>query len=188
MPQHTAEPSKDLEQFRSYLAFQVRKLVDPRLANQLDLSGIVNQTLLEAWKALDRTAGWSDGQKAGWLRTMLANNVRDEIDRAQAACRDARRNQSIEDAVQRSSCRLVNVLAADQSSPSQHLEREERELRLAAAVERLPDDQRLALVLQRWQNWSLAEIGTHLDRSPAAVAGLLHRALQKLREELSDLA
>ena len=89
------EPDKDLEQFRIFLAFQVRKLVDPRLGNQLDLSGLVNQTLLEAWKALDRTAGWDDGQKAAWLRRMLANNVRDEIDRVHAARRDARRTWAI---------------------------------------------------------------------------------------------
>lgn len=60
-------------------------------------------------------------------------------------------------------------------------------MRLDAAVARLPEDQREALVLQRWHQWSLAQIAGHLGRTEAAVAGLLHRALKRLKEELQDL-
>ena len=37
-------------------------------------------------------------------------------------------------------------------------------------------------MLKHCQGWSLAEIGRHLDRSPAAVASLLQRGLKQLRE------
>ena len=57
-------------------------------------------------------------------------------------------------------------------------------LRLAEALGELPEAQREALVLQHWHGWSLAQIGQHLGRSPAAVAGLLHRGLRQLRQEL----
>ena len=57
---------------------------------------------------------------------------------------------------------------------------------LADALGRLPEAQREALVLQHWHGWSLAEIGAHLGRSPAAVAGLLHRGLTRLRELLQE--
>jgi RNA polymerase sigma-70 factor (ECF subfamily) len=175
-----------LEQYRTYLAFQIRKIVDPRLRNHLDLSGLVNQTCVEAWQALDRTRGWNDRQRAAWLDHILVRNLRDKIDKLHAGCRDVRRERSLDDAVSQSSARLANVLAAEQSSPSQRAERNEQELRLAEAVERLPDDQREALVLQRWHGWSLAQIAEHLGRSPPAVAGLLHRALKRLKEELRE--
>jgi RNA polymerase sigma-70 factor (ECF subfamily) len=175
-----------LEQFRAYLCFQIRKIVDPRLKNHLDLSGVVSKTWVEAWQTLDRIKDWSDRQKAAWLDKILLCNLKDEIDKLHAGCRDRRRQRSLDEAVEQSSVRLANVLVADQSSPSQRAERKEQELLLAAAVERLPDDQREALVLQRWHGWSLAQVAGHLGRSQSAVAGLLHRALKQLREELQE--
>ena len=62
----------------------------------------------------------------------------------------------------------------------------ERAVQLAAALAQLPDAQREALVLQHWHGWTLAQIGEHLDRTPAAVAGLLKRGLRQLRELLGD--
>jgi DNA-directed RNA polymerase specialized sigma24 family protein len=40
--------------------------------------------------------------------------------------------------------------------------------------------------LQHWHGWSLAEIGSRLERSPAAVAGLIKRGLAGLRKRLSE--
>jgi RNA polymerase sigma-70 factor (ECF subfamily) len=57
---------------------------------------------------------------------------------------------------------------------------------LADALNRLPEAQREALVLQHWHGWSLDEIGRHLGRSPAAVAGLLKRGLRQLRQSLQE--
>ena len=61
------------------------------------------------------------------------------------------------------------------------------DLRLAEAIARLPEDQREALILQRWHQWSLAQIAEYLGRSQPAVAGLLHRALKQLKEELREV-
>ena len=64
--------------------------------------------------------------------------------------------------------------------------RSERLLRLAEALEALPEAQREAVELHYWQGWSLAEIAAHLDRSTAAIAGLLQRGLKKLRHLLEE--
>jgi len=50
----------------------------------------------------------------------------------------------------------------------------------------LPPAQRIALVLQHWHGWPLSRIAEHLERTPAAVAGLLKRGLRQLRELLSE--
>ena len=57
-------------------------------------------------------------------------------------------------------------------------------MRLGNALAQLPEAQRQALVLQHWHGWSLAEIAAELGRSPAAVAGLIKRGLQRLRQDL----
>jgi DNA-directed RNA polymerase specialized sigma24 family protein len=41
-------------------------------------------------------------------------------------------------------------------------------------------------VLQHWHGFSLAEIGQHMGRSPAAVAGLIKRGLRQLRGLLKE--
>jgi RNA polymerase sigma-70 factor (ECF subfamily) len=55
---------------------------------------------------------------------------------------------------------------------------------LAAALEQLSEAQREAVVLRHLEGLSLAEVGRHLGRNPAAVAGLLQRGLKKLRSLL----
>ena len=73
-----------------------------------------------------------------------------------------------------------------ESSPSRLLMHEEQLIHLAAALAQLPEDQRIVVELKHLQDWSIAQICRHLDKSEAAVAGLLRRGLQRLRELLSE--
>jgi len=70
------------------------------------------------------------------------------------------------------------------TSPSGRVMRQEQLLRLAEALARLPDDQRLALELHHLQGLAVQEVGRRMVRSTAAIAGLLRRGLAALREEL----
>ena len=53
---------------------------------------------------------------------------------------------------------------------------------------RLPESQRDAIELFHLQGLSLREIAKQLGRSESAVAGLLHRGLRQLREEIRQPA
>ena len=77
-------------------------------------------------------------------------------------------------------------LAAEQTSPSRYVARQEEALHLSEALTRLPDAQREALVLRYWDGWSLKEISRQMDRSLTAVAGLLKRGLKQLRTALQE--
>ena len=50
----------------------------------------------------------------------------------------------------------------------------------------LPEAQREALTLRYWNGWSLAQIAARMERTSAAVAGLLHRGLRELRQGLDQ--
>jgi RNA polymerase sigma-70 factor (ECF subfamily) len=170
--------------YQANLALLLRLRVDPRLHGKLDLSGIVQQTLLEAHQAGARWATGSDAQRLAWLKQALAHNLADELRKLTAAKRCLQQEQ----AADRSSARLQAWLVADQSSPSAQAIQHEQELALAEALNELPEDQREALILQHWHGWSLADIGTALNRSPAAVAGLIKRGLAKLRSHLTPVS
>lgn len=169
---------RDLERYRAYLRLLARLHLDPRLRPKLDPSDVVQQTLLQAVQGFDGFRGKSPAELQAWLRRILARNLAMAVRDLARHKRDVGREQA---ALAASSSRLDGWLAAEQSSPSQQAGRHEEALRLAEALEQLPDAQREALVLQHWQGWSLAEIGQHLGRSPEAVAGLLKRGLKQLR-------
>ena len=167
--------------YRSYLLLLARMQLTARPQSKLEASDIVQNTLLEAHDKRQQFAGDEKGF-AAWLRTMLANNIRDALRHVRRQKRDVRREHSLDVALEESSTRLAGCLAAAQSSPSQQAVGNEELLRLSDALLALPEAQREAIVLHHLQDWTLGEVAEHLERTDAAVAGLLHRGLRRLRE------
>jgi RNA polymerase sigma-70 factor (ECF subfamily) len=172
--------------FRNYLRFLARLQLDPRLKGKLEPSDVVQQTLLEAYAQRDQFRGHTEAEWLAWLRQMLAHNLADALRGFMQAKRDLAREQPLAKALDASSARLEAWLADARPAPSEQAERHERAVSLADALELLPEAQREALVLQHWHGWTLAQIGDYLDRSEAAVAGLLKRGLKLLRRHLHD--
>jgi RNA polymerase sigma-70 factor (ECF subfamily) len=170
------------QRYRQYLLMLARVQVDADLHGKLDPSDLVQQTLLEAFEKRDQFRGETSGEMAAWLRQILAHNLADALRSLRRGKRDVAREQQLGQALDASSMRLEALLAAEQTSPSMHVARDEQAVELANALAQLPDAQREALVLQHWHGWPLKQIAEHLDRTPTAVAGLLKRGLKQLRE------
>ena len=142
MPNEPSSPHQELEHFRDYLSLLARLQLDTKLQWKVDLSGVVQQTLLEDYQALVQFPDRSEAVRAAWLRQILANNLRDEIRKFTTAARDVDRECSLEAAIEASSSRIGAWLGANQSSPSQQAIRHEELLALAHALAHLPADQR----------------------------------------------
>jgi RNA polymerase sigma-70 factor (ECF subfamily) len=186
MEPDAASNGRDLEPFREYLRLLARARLDPRLQAKLDPSDVVQQTLLEAYQALGQLRGRSREQIAAWLRQILARNLANAVRDFGREKRDVAREQSLDAALRDSSANLEAWLAAEQSSPSEQVERMEQEARLAAALAALPEAQREVVLLRHFHGWPLADISRHVGKSAAAVAGLLHRGLQQVRAQLHE--
>jgi RNA polymerase sigma-70 factor (ECF subfamily) len=174
----------DWERFREFLALLARVQCGDRWKGKLDLSGVVQQTLLEAFRAGGRLAGAADAQKAAWLKQALTNNLADEVRKLTAARRDAGRERSLEAQMDESMSRLERFLPGGPSTPSQQAIREERLLQVARALSALPENQRRAIELHYLEERPLPEVAALLGTTRPAVAGLLHRGLKKLKQLL----
>jgi RNA polymerase sigma-70 factor (subfamily 1) len=176
-----------LEEFRAYLETLTFLQIDPRLRGQVRQSDIVQSTLVEAWKHLDHLRALDDAARKRRLRRMLINNLLDRVREVTAACRDARLERSLEKAAADSASRLQDRLAGEDASPREQLVRQEEGERLLDALARLPEREREALILQKYHNWTLAQIAEHLACTAGAVAGLHARGLKRLRQLLPDM-
>ena len=173
----------DLERFRAYLGMLARLEVAPRLRDKVDLSGVVQQTLLEAHQGLvdhPRQAR-STAEATAWLRSILSHNLADVLRKLTARKRDVRREWSLEAALEQSASHVEQWLVAEQPSPSQDAIRQEELLCLAESLSSLPEAQRRVIEMHHLQDRPLAEIAAELGSTKAAVAGLLHRGLKSLR-------
>ena len=173
-----------LDRYRPYLRLLAQARLDPKLRGKVDPSDAVQETMLHAYQALDQYRGQTEQEFAGWLRAILARTLLHLLRDFRRAKRDVRLEKPIQAALDRSSAGLEDWLAVEQSSPSQHVMRIEESLRAAEAVQLLPENQRHALVMYYWQGCSLADVGEHLGRSVSAAAGLVHRGLKRLREQM----
>src|SRR5262245_7663665 len=84
----------DWDRFRAYLALLARQHVAADLRGKLDVSGVIQQTLLEAHQA-GRVAELETGPRLSWLRTALARNLADELRRLRADKRDVGREHAL---------------------------------------------------------------------------------------------
>ena len=96
------------------------------------------------------------------------------------------REQSLQGLIEESSARLEAWLAVAAPTPGQVAGRNEQVLLLAAALATLAEPQQVAVELRHLHGWTLNEIAEHLNRTPSAVASLLHRGLAHLRTRLAE--
>jgi RNA polymerase sigma-70 factor (ECF subfamily) len=79
---------------------------------------------------------------------------------------------------------LDERLVADTTAPQKAAEQALDQRRLAAAINRLTEDQRQVIILKFIEGWDNAEVARILDKSVGSVKSLQHRALAALRRNL----
>jgi RNA polymerase sigma-70 factor (ECF subfamily) len=184
MDSSAGERGDVLGKHRNYLRLLARLQFPAKLRAKLEHSDVIQQTFLHAHQALASFGGNSDAEMASWLRKILTRNLIHTSRDYGRAKRDIAKERSLNTALDESSARIESWLAADQSLPSERVRRTEQLLRLADAVDSLPDAQREAIEMHYWQGKSLSDIASHLGLSSTAVGGLPHRGLKNLRSQL----
>ena len=136
------------------------------VGNAADAEDVVQDTMLKVWSHRGR---WQHGRAkfSTWLYRVISNR-----------CIDLRRKPRSEDVD------AVPEMADPQPDASAMIERNEVRDLLEGAMQRLPEQQRLAVILSYHENMSNGEIAEVMDTTIAAVESLLKRGRQQLRELL----
>ena len=111
-----------------------------------------------------------------WVFTIATNKVRDYW--RSRRHRDSQKESSVE------RDGGTDYLPAGSGSPDEPLHADERDQRVRAAIEDLPEGMRLTLVLRVYEELSFQEIGRILERNEVAVRKRYSRALEALRSSL----
>jgi len=147
------------------------------LGSPHDAEDIVQETLLRAWKALERFELRASVQT--WLYRIATNACLDEIER----------RGSRPERVEPFPTELQNMAASPTYDPAaRYALREGMELALLSAIQLLPGRQRAVLILRDVLGWTGPEVATLLDGTVASVNSALQRARATIDAALPERA
>jgi RNA polymerase sigma-70 factor (ECF subfamily) len=144
------------------------------LGTNSDAEDIAQQVFVRVWKNLKRYE--PRAKFTTWLLKITRNLVFNEL---------RRRSRHPAVPLQSESDEEERPLKDEQAiSPDASLLEHELQEALDAAIAQLPETQRMAVILRRYEELSYEEIAEALDQSVSAVKSLLFRARTELRESL----
>lgn len=79
---------------------------------------------------------------------------------------------------------VIQIPAPDSTDPHEMLEQKERQSILRQALDSLPENQRIAFILSKYDEVSYQEIAAILKTSVPAIESLVHRAKSNLQKKL----
>jgi RNA polymerase sigma-70 factor (ECF subfamily) len=138
-----------------------------------DAEDAAQETLLRAWRSMDRFEGRSSVHT--WLYRIATNVCLDELER---------RPRRAEPVVEPYPDERLDEAEEPLADPAaRYAAREGMELAILTAIQWLPGRQRAVLILRDVLGWSAAEVAALLDTSPAAANSALQRARATIEGE-----
>ena len=168
----TAAFEQLIERHQSLVAGTVARM----LGSNSDVEDIAQQVFIRVWRSAGRYV--ARAKFTTWLLKITRNLVFNEMRRAK---RHPHLPVQIEP--EADEMPLKDDAAA---TPDATLLQAELQAEIEKAIMLLPDTQRMALVLRRYEELSYEDIAEVLDLSVPAVKSLLFRARTELRERLKD--
>jgi RNA polymerase sigma-70 factor, ECF subfamily len=179
-----------MEQHRDRVRRMIAARLDRRLAPRLDPSDVVQETLADAARRLPDYLRDRPLPFRAWLFRLAADRLaRTHRDHVASSVRGIGREERIEGPSpdKATASRLVDRLAANDTTPGHRLARQERRLLLARVIERMIVADRQLLTLRYVDQLTFDEIAAVLEIGLSAAKMRHLRAVERLRVLLEDL-
>ena len=149
------------------------------VGNEDDANDLAQETFVRVFKS---AKSFRTSEKfSTWLFAIAANLARNHF-----RWRSRHPNLSLDAENPETEQSLGSTLPANSAPPNEEAVAEERASAVRAAVTKLPEDLREAIVLCEWEERSVAEAAAILESTPKAVESRLYRARGILREKLKS--
>ncbi|MBZ5585089.1 MAG: RNA polymerase sigma factor [Acidobacteriia bacterium] len=169
------------ERYRGRLAVLVHFKMSPRARQFSDVEDVVQETLLRAFRDLNRFSYRTPGSFLRWLSSIADHVI---VDRVRYLGRERRAGEEIPF---RSESNPGGPEPADSRTPSRLFAQQEAIEGLLNRLEALPEEYRQAILLAKIEGLSTAEIAERLGKSREAASLLVYRAVKRFRA-LSEAA
>lgn len=146
--------------------------------NTEDAEDIAQEVFIEVYRSIHQFR--ADSKLSTWLYRISVNRSLNFI-------RDNKKNkwfQSFEDAVKTKNSEIPKLTGSDFENPEYELENRQRANMLYEAINTLPENQKAAFSLNKYEDLSYKEISEVLDLSVSSVESLIHRAKKNLQKKL----
>ena len=158
----------------------ISKQIPKRWRSVFSEDDVLQQTFADALQSIGRFVPMGEGSFGRWLADLARCNLRDALKMLGAKKRGGDRKRIDKVAVGDAHRTLLGLLASEGSSPSQHVAREEIQLAIEQAIERLPDAYRKVVQMYDIHGQTVDEVASALNRSVGAVYMLRARAHHRL--------
>lgn len=160
----------------------------PQLRAKLESIDIVQEAFMSGLKDAKGFTYRTEGAFFHWLCKLAENRIRDQAEYFAAKKRDADRERPLA-ILQPSVDSIAGPIKqlATSTTPASKAARNELLFRLTAAMDLLPEHQREAILLVRYEGLSMAEAGEVLAKTPEATRKLVARAMIALGRSLGVL-
>jgi RNA polymerase sigma-70 factor (ECF subfamily) len=149
------------------------------LGDEMDAEDLAQQVFMRVWKSAPRYE--PSAKFTTWLYKIMRNLVFNELRRRKR--HSTQSLDSVPDVDHRAPAQAADLSA---KSPDTTMLDAELQDAIQSAIESLPETQRLAIVLRRYDEFSYEEIGEIMELSVPAVKSVLFRARTELRERLKQ--
>lgn len=146
--------------------------------NTEDAEDIAQDVFIEVFRSVDRFR--ADAKLSTWLYRIAVNRSLNHI-------RDNKRRKwfrSVEEVFSSKTENVNQPPVAAAENPASEMESQERTAIIHEAIRSLPENQKIAFTLNKYEDLSYKEIAEVMETSVSSVESLLHRAKLNLQKKL----
>lgn len=146
--------------------------------NLADAEDIAQEVFIEVFRSIHKFK--ADSKISTWLYRIAVNRSLNFI-------RDNKKNrwfQSFDEIVKAKNTAILNMTATKTDEPGFELENRQRATILHEAIDTLPQNQKVAFTLSKYEDLSNQEVSEVMELSVSAIEALLHRAKKNLQKKL----
>ena len=146
------------------------------LHSKEDSEDLVQEVLVKVYKSIETFKG--DSKLSTWLYRITVNTCLNEIDK--------RRRRGVFERIEDGMAKIYNKGGAERD-PQESMIADEVTIAVRKAIDSLPEKQKTAFILQKYQDLSQKEISSIMQLSEGSVEQLLIRGKESLKKKLRHI-